>query len=205
MKHTCKICKKKLIKHSWSCSECNNDIFPFSCLNNIVLSSTLTNNVNQEPILTKCPKNLKTLLTNLNGVTSSATDCIYYDIDDYNALESSNDISLFLHLNISSLPFHVDELNLLINSLNGKPEVIGISESRLKATQESITDIALEGYSVEHTPTESNNGGALLYIDSKTNYKRRDDLLVYKPRQLESVFVELIYPLQKNTIVGCLS
>ena len=204
MKHTCKICKKKVDTNSWCCIECNKDIFPFSSLSDICLASTVFENVNQKPILTKCPKNLKTLFTNLNDISSSAIDCKYYDIDDYNALKSNINSSLFLHLNISSLPFHIDELKPLINSLKYKPEVIGISESRLKTTQESITDIGLEGYSIEHTPTEASNGGALLYINSNNTYKKREDLQVYKPRQLESVFVEIIHPLEKNTLVGCL-
>ena len=112
--------------------------------------------------------------------------------------------SQFLHLNIASLSFHIDELKLLINSLNIEPEVVAITETRLKCGRQSITDIELDGYSIEHSPTEANNGGALLYINSKNTYKKREDLQIYKPREIESVFVEIIYPHEKNILVGCI-
>ena len=44
----------------------------------------------------------------------------------------------------------------------------------------------------------------LLYINSKNTYKKREDLQIYKPREIESVFVEIIYPYEKNIIVGCI-
>ena len=43
---------------------------------------------------------------------------------------SSKDLSL-LHLNISSLPYHIDEYRNLLNELNSNFEVIGITETRL--------------------------------------------------------------------------
>ena len=46
--------------------------------------------------------------------------------------------------------------------------------------------------------------GALLYISKKFNYKPRNDLLLYKPLHLETVFVEIIFPKKSNLIVGCI-
>ena len=164
----------------------------------------LLGNNKLKPVLTKCPKKLKTLFEDLNNVSNSAINCKYYDVDDYNALTLKTNPMLFVHLNISSLPFHIDELSSLVNSINCKPEIIGISESRLKASENPITGIELEGYSIEHTPTESSCGGALIYIKTDITYKNRNDLLIYKPRQLESIFIEIIDTAGKNTIVGCI-
>ena len=66
-------------------------------------------------------------------------------------------------MNISSLPFHFEELCALFSELNHSPDIIAISESRLKSSTQSIV-INLGNYSVEHTPTESSNGGTLLCI-----------------------------------------
>ena len=51
-------------------------------------------------------------------------------------------------------------------------QIIGISETRLKKTQETIKNIQLENYNIEHVPTESANGGVLLYIKKSINYKQ---------------------------------
>ena len=56
----------------------------------------------------------------------------------------------------------------------------------------------------EHVPTESSNGGVLLNIKKAINYKLRPDLMIYKKRELESVFIEIIRKDSKNIVVGCI-
>ena len=62
-----------------------------------------------------------------------------------------------MHLNISSLSDHHLELYNLISSLKIKPNIIGISETRLQKGKQ-ITNIYLPNYVSEHTPTESGKG-----------------------------------------------
>ena len=56
------------------------------------------------------------------------------------------------------------------------------------------------------TPTESSAGGALLYIADYLTYKQRKDLTkqTYKSKELESIFIEIMYKKKKNVIIGCL-
>ena len=54
-----------------------------------------------------------------------------------------------------------------------------------------MNDIKMRGYSIEHTPTKSNKGGALLYISKDLNYKSWNDLKLYKDKNLEPVFIEV--------------
>ena len=68
------------------------------------------------------------------------------------------------HLNISSLSRNFDELNALLAQLGFDFSIIGISESRLLMHNASVFNFSIEGYSVEHTPTELAAGGALLYM-----------------------------------------
>ena len=42
--------------------------------------------------------------------------------------------------------------------------IIGISETRLKKTQETTANIKFENFNTEHVPTESAKGEVLLYI-----------------------------------------
>ena len=134
-------------------------------------------------------------------------NCKYYDCQELNAITvvSKFNFSAF-HLNISSLSRHFDELNALLSILNLKFSVIGISESRFLKHSPPIFDFNIEGYSVEHTPTESSAGGALLYISNRFSYTVRSDLsqLLYSPRDLESVFVEISFSRKSNIIVGCI-
>ena len=67
-----------------------------------------------------------------------------------------------MHLNISSLQYHFEELNDLLETSKTKFSVIGITESRLKKGITPISNINLQNYKIEHTPTESEKGGSLL-------------------------------------------
>ena len=62
----------------------------------------------------------------------------------------------------------------------------------------------MENFNIEHVPTESANGGVLLYIRKAINYKLRPDLMIYKKREMESVFIEIIQKNSKNMVVGCI-
>ena len=46
--------------------------------------------------------------------------------------------------------------------------------------------------------------GDLLYLKNNINYTLRDDLKIYKSKEVESTFIEIINPKEKNIIVGCI-
>ena len=106
-------------------------------------------------------------------------------------------------MNISSICRNFDDLQTLLASINVTFNVIGITETRLNKSSIRNTNIDLSGYSFEHTPTEANCGGALLYIDNNINYIVQDDLCIYRSKELYSVFIEIINSKGKNTTVGC--
>ena len=107
-----------------------------------------------------------------------------------------------MHLNISSLTFHFKEFHDFITKsqklLNF--DFIAITESRIKANSPPLSDITIPNYTIEHTPTESGKGGALLYISLDHNYKVRKDLNIYKSKELESLFIEVINKTGKKTV-----
>ena len=108
------------------------------------------------------------------------------------------------HLNISSLTYNFDQLHTLLAGLDIKLNVIGITETRLKLNSMHTRTFELEGYIIEHTPTEWSCGGALLYTDHHINYKVRNDLKMYKAKELESIFIEILSQNSKSTIIGCI-
>ena len=96
--------------------------------------------------------------------------CKYYNNKQLKELisdkKNSKGLSL-LHLNISSLPFHIDEFTNLLSELNSYFKVIGITETRLRTKKDPVNSTEIPDYNIEHTPTESDKGGAFLYISKK--------------------------------------
>ena len=64
------------------------------------------------------------------------------------------------------------------------------------------SNINLNNYSFEFTPTESTAGGTVLYIANHLSYKSCINLNLHKANQLESTFIE-INSKKSNIIVGC--
>ena len=107
-------------------------------------------------------------------------------------------------MNISSLCHNFDELHTLLARIKVKFNIIGITGTRLKKHTVRNINRNLNGYAIEHTPTEANCSGALLYIDNSLNYTVTNDLAIYKKKELESIFIEVINPKSKNLIIGCI-
>ena len=67
--------------------------------------------------------------------------CKYYNNEQLKELitkeKKNNGLSL-LHMNISSLPYHIDEFKKLLNELNSNFKIIGITESRLTTKKDPL-------------------------------------------------------------------
>ena len=57
---------------------------------------------------------------------------------------------------------NIDQLGTLLNTLKVKFDILGITESRLRADKQAINNIDLEGYVIENTLTAASCGCALL-------------------------------------------
>ena len=100
---------------------------------------------------------------------------------------------MILHLNIHSLDFHIAELRLALKLINLKFDFICITESKIIKNVEPKSNINIDHYqSPVGTPTESCNGGVLIYVKEGIDYKPREDLNIYKTKELESYFLETI-------------
>ena len=88
-----------------------------------------------------------------------------------------------MHLNISSLSYHFDELSELLSNLKIKFKTIGITESRLRSEKSPLSDINLPSYELEHKTTKANKVAALLYMSNELNYKLRSKLQIYKDKE----------------------
>ena len=62
----------------------------------------------------------------------------------------------------------------------------------------------MKNYLYEYSPTQPSKRGTLLYIDKNLRYRSRSDLTLYKSKEIESSFIEILESKKKNTIVGCI-
>ena len=81
-----------------------------------------------------------------------------------------------------SLQFHKNDLDILFDTLKFEFDILAISETKLQKNTPPIHDISIPNYTIEHTPTEVNKVGTLLYISHKFGYKPRKDLQIYKSK-----------------------
>ena len=200
-----KLFQKTNPDESWTCIKCNSEIFPFNNKSYSNFVPSQNNNID----------NLKSFFNELNSLdnTLSSTDedfpvvnCKYYETEEFKNLFSKTKSFSAFHLNISSLSKHFDELNTLLSLLEIKFSVIGITETKFSKNISPSINFSLPNYSVEHTPAESSAGGALLYIADYLSYKLRKDLTnnLYKSKELESIFIEIMYKKKKNVLIGCI-
>ena len=134
-------------------------------------------------------------------------NCKYYDIDSFNnEFTKRHDNLPLIHLNIRSLPKHFDNFQDLLNSLNCRFKIIGLSETRLTSSSCIPHNLELEGYSLTSNRTEASAGGTSIYVCNTLSYKLRNDLstMLYLSRQLESTFIEISRNGKRNIIVGCI-
>ena len=187
----------------WYCMLCTKTFLRYSVLNDNEFKQTV---IAKQVKFTYISKSVISNTENfIKAINSENNFTKYFTIKDLNSAfnDIGNPFSLF-HLNMNSLSFHYDELESLISESKNDFQIIGISETRLKKTQETTTNIHLKNYNIEHVPTESSNRGVLLYIKKAINYKLRPDLMIYKKRELEPVFIEIIQKDFKNIVVGCI-
>ena len=130
-------------------------------------------------------------------------NCKYVDLCKFKPPTNKKNISLF-HTNIGSLEKHFEELQTVLQMLDFKFDIIGISESKIKKDIKPKSSISLPGYKIYQIGTEADKGGSLIYVSNHLNTKPRKDLekILYKSELLESSFFEIIIPNKKNIIVG---
>ena len=179
----------------WSCIKCTENIFPF------IQADPPTNNHSH---LTTKQQEIINALNQITDDPENIPSSKYYTPDEFNenVTFSPKDL-LLLHLNISSLSFHYEDLHNFLVNMSTKPSIFGISESKLKKANPSLINISLPSYNIERTDTESASGGTLLYISKSLNYINRQDLNLYKTKELETTFIEVILPKRKiNLVLG---
>ena len=186
----------------WYCKKCIKNAIPYSKLSNTQLEELMAGKLLTSPKLT---------IEKKNRIIFPSDDCenvikseLYTPENFYKINAAQNSDNLFILMNISSVSCHIDNLTAFINNCKIKPKVIGLSETRLRKNRQPLSNINLENYVYESTPTESFKGGTMLYVDKQLTYRLRKDLMMYKSKEIESTFIELFSNNNSNTVIGCI-
>ena len=175
----------------WYCvSYCSNSL-PFGTqTNKDFISSILTTNSfsqstnkdnDKESLLSlNSPSDLALLYNQFNNTSheknndpEKVVNSKFYDIDQIQTLkfpDKHKSLALF-HIYACSLNKNFDDLNHLLKCTNTVFDIIAISETRITKQTSLTTNINLENYTIEFTPTEYSAGGTLLYNASHLSDK----------------------------------
>ena len=197
-----KYCYRKLQNSNepWYCKICLAKVLPFSNLTDLQIDSLMLGK------LLASPKQviIENQLSFVNDHCNSAVKNELLHPDQFRDLKPDITSNLYLHMNISSLSYHFDDFRDLITNCNLRPKIIGLSECQLKKNKEPLANIQLSNYTHEFTSTQSSKGGTMIYIENSLRYKIRHDLTMYKSKEIESTFIEIIESKLKNKIFGCI-
>ena len=90
-------------------------------------------------------------ISQLEDPNKNTVTCDYYNLNDFNKVIVTKQDLAVLHLNISSLSAHINELKPLLSSLNLN-FTIRISESRIIKSNVPTSNIHILGYNIEQKP-----------------------------------------------------
>ena len=211
-----KMCSKSNTTNSqfkkWECPKCTLAALPFSKVNdNDLLVSIQGFDENNSEFLSNVPSfNLQSLLDQLPGqqfsVDSFLNDSIeskYYTPAQFISAKIKKNRFSIIHLNISSLKAHLDELKTLLKLLDHPFDVICLTETRIR-TEEPLFNVQIDGYQFFSTPTLTQCGGAGIYVKTGLDPSKIKEFSISEHNVSESIFVEITGPTKKKFIIGCI-
>ena len=121
---------------------------------------------------------------------------LYYNIDDLCARRS--DLLKYnmnvIHLNISSLPAHFDQLKLVLSQFDAQNiqfDCILLCETSLNDNNCDMFDIPSYHKLVSRHRRHTTRGGVAIYVNNRYTFNIRDDLAMYDEHIFESIVVEV--------------
>ena len=136
-----------------------------------------------------------------NDLYSMPSD--YYD--DHNSINNllcsknkSNHLFM-IHFNVRSLQKNIDKLSHYLTDFNRKPDVIAVSETKLKENM-IYSNIELDGYQFIHRNSHTSAGGVGIYVKSSISYNLKPTINI-DLSSVENLWIEIEIN-KKKLIVG---
>ena len=113
-----------------------------------------------------------------------------------NMVKSS--FSIF-HNNIVSINRNLESVELLLDELDFHFDVIGISETKIRNSNESKAHPHISGYVFEYVPTPLASGGIGLFVNQSLNYNVLEKT---SNEAFQALWVEISFVDHKNIVCG---
>ena len=131
-----------------------------------------------------------------DSLTNNIAQCVYSDSTSHVLTKNSKDNLLILHFNNRSLQKHYDTFFEFLITWHISPDIICISESRLK--HNPLTNVNLPGYTLIRTNSPTNAGGVAMYIANNIAYELKTDYEM-KIDGCENIWIKLC---NSNIVIG---
>ena len=142
--------------------------------------------------------NLPELL--FHSLNNKVKPCKSYSFDNQALPFDSPSFLFLLHLNISSLQAHFDELNEFLLDLPNSPAIIFVSETRINIAPQ-ISNV-LPGCTFIHHPSPTRAGGIGAYIKSSLIFSIKDNFSL-NVQGCEDLWTSTKFPGLKSNYVFC--
>ena len=138
----------------------------------------------------------------LNYEVPTLSTSKYYSTQELAKLKISKQFNIF-HTNINGLENKFEILHEFITNATYDFDIIGITETSQKCTENFISNVSINNYNLYTTSSNSIRGGSAIYIkDNLDNFERND--LKSQSDEFEAVWVEIKNKNSKNIICGCI-
>ena len=131
-------------------------------------------------------------------------NCNYYLPDEFREkiaeTYNKNHFSL-IHLNIRSIANKFDSFKELLDSLDIKFKIIGLTETWLKECNDDNFELLNYDY-IGSNRTNKKGGGVGLYVAKQLQHKIRKDLKTEIEDTIETIFTEISMHTGKNIVIG---
>ena len=99
----------------------------------------------------------------------------YYSVTEFQSRDGVNNLNIF-NSNVNGLENKLDILHNFIVDSNSDIEILSITETSEQTDRSFLSNVALDDYSLFHTPSNSSKGGTALYVKKIYKPIERHDL-----------------------------
>ena len=126
-----------------------------------------------------------------NDLFSMPSD--YYDdhslINNLLCSKNKSNHLFMVHFNVRSLQKNIDKLSHYLTDLNRKPDVVAVSETKLKENM-IYSNIELDGYQFIHRNSYTSAGGVGIYVKSSISHNLKPTINIDLPL-VENLWIEI--------------
>ena len=183
---------------SFYCGKCLSSCLPFQSLSNDEFFDL--NSISVDYLLSNFNSDVD--LDFENTACDNSDPALYYEYSELNNVFSpdDNDFSV-IHVNIVSLIRNFHKLEPLFCAMEKFPDVIAISETRLKDFHMDTDIPSIEGYEFIRNDSNLTVGGVGIYIKNTIDYKITNDFQLNTPA-CQDIWIEVKFSRKETAIIS---